>query len=112
MLDGLLDNSGKVAASAVFHENIENSSFSVDVAVMIAYNVVVMEVFEYIPAARVRKTKLLKCSTNTSATICFLSLSVIRSKLSSFLANIYTETMSLNPSQWHADIAPGRRFFF
>lgn len=43
---GLLDDGGQVAAATVFHEDVENSSVSVDISIMVSYNVFVMEVFE------------------------------------------------------------------
>jgi uncharacterized alkaline shock family protein YloU len=88
----LLDNGGEVATAAVFHKDIENSSVSVDVSVVVSYNVVVMKVFENVPARRCCQS-LVKIQgsvrTHTSATICFLSRSLILSKLSSLRANIY-----------------------
>ena len=43
---GLFDDGGQVAAAAVLHDNIENAGVTVDVAVMVADDVFVMEVFE------------------------------------------------------------------
>ena len=48
----LLDNGGEVAATAVFHENIENPSVSINVYVVVSYNAVVMKVLENVPARR------------------------------------------------------------
>ena len=42
----LLDDGGEVATPAVLHEDVENSSVSVDVSVVVSYNVVVMKVLE------------------------------------------------------------------
>lgn len=50
----LFDDGGEVAATAVFHENVENSSVSVDVSVMVSYNVVVMQVFENVTGCKAR----------------------------------------------------------
>lgn len=44
----LFDDGGEVSATAVFHENVENASVSIDISVVVSYNVVVMEVFEYV----------------------------------------------------------------
>ena len=37
----LLDDGGEVATAAVLYEDVENSSVSVDVSVVVSYNVVV-----------------------------------------------------------------------
>jgi uncharacterized alkaline shock family protein YloU len=42
----LFDNGREVAATTVFHEDVENASVPVDVCVVVSYNVVVMQVFE------------------------------------------------------------------
>ena len=42
----LLDNGGEVATAAVFHKDVKNPSVSVDVSVMVSYNVAVMKVLE------------------------------------------------------------------
>ena len=42
----LSDDGGEVATAAIFHEDIENSSGSINVSVMISYNVVVMKVLQ------------------------------------------------------------------
>jgi len=47
-LRSLFDDGGEVATAAVFHENVENSSVSINVSVVISYNVVVMKVLENI----------------------------------------------------------------
>jgi hypothetical protein len=44
----LFNDGGKVAPTTVFHKYIENSSVSIDVTIVIAYNVVMMEIFENI----------------------------------------------------------------
>jgi len=87
----LIDDGGKVATAAVFHENIEDSRISVNVSVVVSYNVVMMKVLENVSAryccqSVVKLQQLIR--THTSATICFLSRSVIFSKLSSLRANI------------------------
>ena len=43
---GLFDDGGEVAASAEFHENVQDARIAVNVSVVIAYNVFVMEVLE------------------------------------------------------------------
>ena len=43
---GLFDDAREVAAAAVFHENVEYPGIAVDVAVVISYNVFVVQVFE------------------------------------------------------------------
>jgi uncharacterized alkaline shock family protein YloU len=48
----LLDNGGEVATAAVFHEDVENSSVSVDVSVVVSYNVVVVTVLENVRDSR------------------------------------------------------------
>jgi hypothetical protein len=87
----LVDDGGKVATAAVFHENVESSSISIDVSVVVLYNVVMMKVLENV-SARCRRQSVVKLQelvkTHTSATICFLSRSLILSKLSSLRANI------------------------
>jgi len=87
----LIDDGGKVATAAVFHEDIENSSISINVSVVVLYNVVMMKVLENV-SARCRRQSVVKLQelvkTHTSATICFLSRSLILSKLSSLRANI------------------------
>ena len=42
----LFDDGGEVATAAVLHEDVENSSVSVDVSIVVSYNVVVMKVLE------------------------------------------------------------------
>jgi len=49
----LFDDSGKVATTTVFHENVENSSVSINITVVISYNVVVMKVLQYVPSHQV-----------------------------------------------------------
>ena len=86
---GLFDDAGEVAATAVFHENVEYPGVAVDVAVMISYNVVMVQVFEDVSGGPSERTGHEgNVHTHTSATICFRSRSDMRSKLSSFLANI------------------------
>lgn len=46
MFLGLFDHHGKVAASTIFHQNVQNSGFAVNVTVVIAYNVLVVQVFK------------------------------------------------------------------
>lgn len=43
---GLLDDGGEVATSAVLHEDVEDACVAVDVAVVIAYDVFMVEVLE------------------------------------------------------------------
>ena len=43
---GLFDDGGEVAASTEFHEDVQNACIAVNVSVVIAYNVFVMEVLE------------------------------------------------------------------
>lgn len=47
----LFNDGGEVAASTVFHENVEDAGFTVDVAVMVADDVFVVEVFEDVTVA-------------------------------------------------------------
>ena len=42
----LLDDRGKVTTSTVFHEDVEDTGFSVNVSVVIAYNVFIFKVLE------------------------------------------------------------------
>lgn len=87
----LFNDVRKVASTAIFHENVEYSSIAVYVAIVIAYNVLMVEVLEDITTDAwtfIKDfTSIARC-TYTSATICFLSRSLMRSKLSSFRANI------------------------
>jgi len=46
----LIDDGGKVATAAVFHENIEDSRISVDVSVVVSYDVIMMKVLENVSA--------------------------------------------------------------
>ena len=48
---GLFDDGGEVAASTEFHEDVQDACIAVNVSVMIAYNVFVMEVFEDVAVA-------------------------------------------------------------
>lgn len=48
VLLGLFYHCREVAASAVFHQNVEDSSFAIDVAVVVAYDVLVMQILENI----------------------------------------------------------------
>jgi hypothetical protein len=91
---GLLDDGGEVAAAAVFHEDVENAGVAVDEAVVIAHDVRMVEVLEDVSAVMEERVSQMERGmferwTHTSATICFLSRSLMRSKLSSFLANTY-----------------------
>jgi hypothetical protein len=52
----LLDGSRKIASAAVFHNYVKDACISVDIAVMISYDVVVMEVLEDVPAGVLRTT--------------------------------------------------------
>ncbi len=42
----LLDDGAEVTTSAIFHEDVENASISVNVSIVIAYNVFMVEVLE------------------------------------------------------------------
>ena len=85
----LFDDTREVAATAILHEDIQDTGLSVDVAVMISYNVVMVQVFEDVSGGPSERTGHEgNVHTHTSATICFRSRSDMRSKLSSFLANI------------------------
>jgi uncharacterized alkaline shock family protein YloU len=44
----LFDDGGEVATATVLHENIENTGVSVNISVVISYNVVVMKVLQNI----------------------------------------------------------------
>ena len=46
---GLFDDGRKVAADAILHDDIENAGVTVDVAVVVADDVFVVEVFEDVP---------------------------------------------------------------
>lgn len=46
VLLSLLNDSREVSTSAVFHKNIENTGFAVNVTVMISYYVFVVQVFQ------------------------------------------------------------------
>jgi uncharacterized alkaline shock family protein YloU len=48
----LFDNGREVATAAVFHDNVENSSVSVDISVMVSYNVVVVKVLKHVSVSR------------------------------------------------------------
>ena len=48
----LLDHGGEVATAAKFHEDVENTRIAVNVSVMIAYNVFVMEVLQDVAGVR------------------------------------------------------------
>lgn len=39
---GLLDDAREVAAAAILHEDVEDPSLSVNIAVVISYNILVM----------------------------------------------------------------------
>ena len=45
----LLDDGAEVATTTVFHKDVEDASLSVNVSVMIAYNMFVVEVLEDVP---------------------------------------------------------------
>lgn len=85
----LLDDGGEIATTAVFHKDVEDASVAVDVAVVIAYNVFVVEVLQDVTIDSDGKCDR-NCgsttATYTSETICLRSRSDIRSKLSSFRA--------------------------
>lgn len=86
----MFDDAGEVAAAAVLHDNVEDASISVDVSVVISYDVFVVQVFENISGGEEMRREIKEVvKTYTSATICFLSRSLMRSKFISFLANIY-----------------------
>ena len=87
----LIDDGGKVATTEILHENIEGSRTFINVSVVVSYDVVMMKVLENVSArcccqSVVKLQQLIR--THTSATISFLSRSVILSKLSSLRANI------------------------
>ena len=85
----LFDDAGEVTTTTVLHEDVEDAGVSVYVSVVISYDVFVVQVFEDISTGeQMRKGSRISGQTYTSATICFLSRSLMRSKLSSFLANI------------------------
>lgn len=46
LLHCLFDDGGQVSTTAVLHKNIEDTSVSINVTVVISYNVVVVQVFE------------------------------------------------------------------
>lgn len=43
---GLFDDGGQVATSAIFHEDVKDSSVTVNESVMVSHNVFMMEVLE------------------------------------------------------------------
>lgn len=43
---GLFDYNREIATATVFHKNVENTSFTVDVAVVISNNMFMVEVFQ------------------------------------------------------------------
>jgi hypothetical protein len=90
----LLDDTREVAAAAVFHEDVEDAGFTVDMTVMVAYDIIMVQVLENISivcerSVQVHSAMPCRAPTHTSATICLRSRSDIRSKFSSFRANIY-----------------------
>ena len=48
---GLFDDAREVAAAAVLHKDVEDASFSVDIAVMVSDNILVVQVFQNISGA-------------------------------------------------------------
>jgi hypothetical protein len=52
LFHSLFDDVWEITTSTVFHEDIENSSVTVDVSVMVADNMVVVQVFENIPGRK------------------------------------------------------------
>ena len=69
----LLDNGGEITTIAVFHENIENSSISVDVSVMVSYNlnVVVMKVLENVSMRSLLSVSGEDTGVNQDALFCY-----------------------------------------
>lgn len=85
-----LDDGRQVAATTELHENIQYTLVAVDMAVMVPYDVIMMQVFQNITVQVVRRARAQPQlqATHTSATICLRSRSVMRSKLSSLRAKI------------------------
>jgi hypothetical protein len=50
----LFDYGREVPATAVFHEDVEDTCLSVDISVMISYNVFVVKVFQNISVYQIR----------------------------------------------------------
>ena len=124
----LLDDGGEVAVAAVLHEDVHDAGVAVDEAVVVADDVLVVEVFEDVPVVCVRFASRLHgeeerregsvsvqrwkgvrgnghaegAYTHTSETMSFLSRSDMRSNLSSFLANIWT-ACRVSACAWRAD---------
>ena len=46
MPDRLEDDSGEIASSAVFHEDVKNPSVAVNITIVISDDVIMVEVFE------------------------------------------------------------------
>ena len=88
----LLDYSRKVPAPTILHKNVEHAGVSVDISVVVFYDMFMLEILQDIakmnwgPDEHEDVVRPRWCAY-TSATICFLSRSDIRSKYSSFLAN-------------------------
>jgi len=87
----LFDNSTKVATTAVFHDNIENSSISVDVSVVISYNVVVVKVLENVSARRCCQlvVKIQRVNQDAHFSYNLLSISLAHPLKVEFLAREY-----------------------
>lgn len=48
----LLDHVGQVPSTTIFHEDIKNASFAINVAVVVAHDVVMVEIFEDVSGTR------------------------------------------------------------
>jgi len=86
----LLDDGGEVAIAAVIHEDVENSSVSVNVSVAVSYNVVVLEVLENVSTCSLLSVGDEFTQVGQDAHFChnLFSCSLILLNLSSLRANI------------------------
>lgn len=94
VLCSLLDDRREVAASAVFHHDVEDSGIPIDVTVMVAYNVVVVEVFQYISAAPVNHHTASKGSLYSHFSDNLFSISLAHSLKVELLSGEYLDRRS------------------
>ena len=96
----MLDDGREVTSAAVLHNDVKDTRLAVNISVVVANYVFMVKVLENVSGKATTQNVSLKREewrrkwTNTSATICFLSRSVIRSKLSSFLAKTLNDDTS------------------
>lgn len=89
-----LDDVGQITPATVLHRDVQYPKLSVYMSVVIAHDVFMVQVFQDIAAesaqvsiSKKRHGRKESKKTHTSDTICFRSLSVIRSKFNSLRAN-------------------------